>query len=176
MISNIIKSIKKYLIIQPRPIYDPYNYPHTKPNIIDISNDGCNIKYDVANIDLLRMFQTRGIEVVNTKVSNYDSIIRYEIRIDDTDDLPPSDIVEYYDQYFGSYLAKIRHKYKIRYGLTSTRLYLHQMNIEKQKAIVLSDKPISLSESSRNYRLTGNQSVETVDIAYITLDIETSII
>lgn len=194
---NIVKEIKKYLSIKPRPVYNPYDYPHRKFSAQDLLETvdkdlivayrdiNCRIKPEVGRVNiepiidrLLPIFRSREIEVISANnINGYKSqSLQFYLRFDGTDEYPPDDIFQYYEEYLGKQITKLRREYIQKYGLISgTRFLLFTLKKERVEAFILDDRPFSLAASSRNYQLTGELAVEKTYITAITLELELNI-
>lgn len=194
---NIVKEIKKYFSIKPRPVYNPYDYPHRKFDVQDLIENqnkdlivayrdiNCRIKPEIGRIkvepiidQLIPIFKNRDIEIISVSSNKgYQSqSLQFYLRFDGTDEYPPDDIFDYYNEYLGRQIAKLRQEYRSKYNLPpGSRLFLYELKRERVEAFVLDDRPFSLAASSRNYRLTGELAVEKTYMTTITLKLELNI-
>lgn len=194
---SIVKELKKYLSIKPRPVYNPYDYPHRKFSAQDLLETvdkdlivayrdiNCRIKPEIGRVKiepiidrLLPIFRNREIEVIATNnINGYKSqSLQFYLRFDGTDDYPPDDIFDYYNEYLGRQIAKLRQEYRAKYNLPpGSRLFLYELKRERVEAFILDDRPFSLAASSRNYRLTGELAVEKTYMTVINLELELNI-
>lgn len=196
---KLLNKLRKYFESTSRPIYNPYDYPHIKYSLQDLLEGDTvgdliteyqgipsrlrrrtgQLKIDPIISSILPILKNRDIEIkgISNFLSHHSgSTMVFYIRVDDSDEFPPDDIIQYYEQYIGRSLRKLRDEYKLKYNLPpGCRLFLYNFRVDKVDSIVFNDSPISLSESSRNYRLTGTQAFETIKVAQISLEIETNI-
>jgi hypothetical protein len=192
---NIFKEIKKYLI-KPESVYS-HDYTNGKSNIKDLTETedkglittykdiSCRIKPEIGRVKvepiidrLIPIFKNRDIEIISVSSNKgYQSqILQFYLRFDSTDEYPPDDIFDYYNEYLGRQITNLRQEYRVKYNLPpGSRLFLYELKRESIKAFVLDDMPISLIDSSRRFRTTGVMAFEETYMNTIVLDLELNI-
>jgi hypothetical protein len=189
LLNKLLNRLSKYFKFN--SLYNVYDYPNIKYSISDLIEGDTigdliteyqgipsrlrrrtgHVKIDPIIDSVLEILKNKDIEVksISNFLLNYSgSKMVFYLRFDNTDEFPPYDIIEYYEQYIDAALKKLRDEYKLKYNLPpNCRLFLY--NLKSDKLDDFNNSPICLYESSRT------RDFKKIEVTQISLEIETNI-